>query len=164
MDRMMKEYGMLALVLLIACLCFLGLHITILPQLKAAVPREETVSSMSGPVIENLASMQQPAIRIRPIHLMVGERKTALSFVTSLKNSQGMDESMDFQAYQMKQGRCVYQRGENRIVIECEHISEEGILEAGREQVYSLNIEYRDSYSRKTKERVAVLVTTHEAG
>ncbi|MCH1981880.1 hypothetical protein MCG98_04750 [Ruminococcus sp. OA3] len=164
MKSIIKEYGMLTVMLLIAGLSFFGLYAAVLPQLKSAAPQKETASNISGPMFEELASMQQPVIIIRPIHLKQGERKKAFSFLDSLINSEGKAEDLDFEEYQMSQGRCVYRKGESRIVIECEKMSTEGILESDREQTYSVSIDYRDSYCRKAKERATVLVTAHGAG
>lgn len=164
MKTMVKEYGMLTVILMIAGLCFFGLYHTVLPYLKAAAPEKETASNLSGLMLEELTSMRQPAILTRPIHLRVGERKTAFSFLDTLVNSQGKAESLNFEEYQMRQGRCVYRNGESRVVIECEKMSTDGILETDAEQMYPLSVEYRDSYSRKVKERAIVLVTAHGAG
>lgn len=164
MKTTVKEYGMLTVILMIAGLCFFGLYHTVLPYLKAAAPDKETASNLSGPMLEELTSMHQPVILTRPIHLRVGERKTAFSFLDTLVNSQGKAESLDFEEYQMRQGRCVYRNEESRVVIECEKMSTDGILDTDAEQLYPLSIEYRDSYSRKLKERAIVLVTAHGAG
>lgn len=161
MKGIVKEYGLLAVILLLACCCLSGLYVMILPELKRAAPEKETVSNLGALEVSELAFMQAPKILVSPIHLRKGERKTAFSFLESLEDSNGKQENMDFKEYLMGQGRCVYRNGESRIVIECEEIDESGLLNTGMEQVYPLGLSYRDSHSRQVSVRVTVLVTAH---
>jgi hypothetical protein len=160
----LKEYGLLAATLLLACCCFSGLYVMILPELKGAAPEKETVSNLGALKVSELAFMQPPRILISPIHMKKGDRKAAFSFLKSLENSDGKQEDMNFKEYLMKPGRCVYRNGESRVVIECEEMDGSGYLNTDREQSYPLMLSYRDSYSRQAKRRVTVLVTAHGTG